>query len=194
MKVLSSILTTFLSIVIVILAILLVGIRLIGYIPYTVLSASMEPAYKVGSLVYVKSIPAEEIVVGDAITFVMNEDLLVATHRVVEIDQENQRFTTKGDANKIVDGSPVHFNNLLGRVAFTVPFLGYVANFINTPSGRWVAVAVVLFIILLLFLPDLFKVDKTVKQSKDEDTGLDSDPEALSETAIQAADKDLKST
>lgn len=68
------------------LAVLLVGVRLIGLTPYAVLSGSMEPTYHVGSLIYVKDIEPAEIEIGMPITFVVNEDLLLATHRVVDIE------------------------------------------------------------------------------------------------------------
>ena len=77
--------STLLVIIVVILAILLVGVRLVGLTPYTVLSGSMEPTYHVGSLIYVKDVLPEKIEKGMPITFVVNEDLLVATHRVVDI-------------------------------------------------------------------------------------------------------------
>ena len=52
--------------------------------------------------------------VGDAITFVLNEDLDVVTHRVISIDAENEHFYTQGDANDAPDGAPVYFKNLIG--------------------------------------------------------------------------------
>ena len=45
---------------VVLLAVLLVGVRLFGLQVYTVLSGSMEPAYPVGSLIYVKKTAAED--------------------------------------------------------------------------------------------------------------------------------------
>lgn len=82
-----SLISTLVVIVIVFLAIALVGVRLVGLTPYTVLSGSMEPTYHVGSLIYVKDVEPSEIRVGDPITFVVNEDLLVATHRVVNVEE-----------------------------------------------------------------------------------------------------------
>ena len=95
-------------------AFLLVGVRLLGVEAYAVLSGSMEPTYPTGSLIYVKPVSPEAIREGDPITFVLNEDLVVATHRVVTVDEENRSFITKGDANDAVDGAPVRFENLLG--------------------------------------------------------------------------------
>ena len=143
--------------VVVLLAVAFVGVRVVGLQPFTVLSGSMEPTYHTGSLIYAKSVEPQDVHVGDPITFVLNEDLVVATHRVIEIDAENERFYTKGDANESADGSPVHFNNLIGVPVFTIPLLGYVANFVTNPPGMYIALAGVAVLLLLTFVPDLIK-------------------------------------
>ena len=155
-----NIVSAVIVVLVIVMAVLLVGLRLFGLHPYTVLSGSMEPTYHVGSLIYVKEVKPEEVEVGQPITFVLNEDLAVATHRVVEIDAENQHFYTKGDANEFVDGSPVHFKNLIGVPVFSIPYLGYVATFIQKPPGLYITIAAGAIFLLLLFLPDLLKVWK----------------------------------
>ena len=157
--------TTILVIFVVILAILLVGVRLVGFDVYTVLSGSMEPTYHTGSLIYVRDAEPADIEVGDPITFVLDENLTVATHRVIDIDAENQYFYTKGDANAQPDGAPVHFNNLLGKPVFTIPYLGYVNNYVQNPPGRYLAIAAAVIIVLLAFIPDLFDEDKKKKKA-----------------------------
>ncbi len=84
---------------IVLLAIALAGVRALGLTPYAVLSGSMEPTYPVGSLIYVKKVDPSEVQVGDAITFVVNDDLLVATHRVVEVKKRTTRCQAVLDEN-----------------------------------------------------------------------------------------------
>jgi len=150
--------------IMVLLVILLVGVRLIGFQPYSVLSGSMEPTYHTGSLIYVKKIDPQDVKEGDPITFVLDENLTVATHRVIKIDEENQHFYTKGDANEYPDASPVHFKNLIGKPAFTIPYMGYVASYIQNPPGRYIAIAAAAIILLLIFLPDLF--DDSKKKGK----------------------------
>ncbi len=140
---------------VVVLAILLGGVRLIGFKPYTVISGSMEPTYHVGSLIYVKAQRPESIQVGDPITFILNEDLVVATHRVIQVDLENQHFYTKGDANDAADGAPVHFNNLIGKPVFTIPKLGYLSTWVTEPPGSYIAACAVVILLLLFFLPEL---------------------------------------
>lgn len=161
-----GVISTILVIIVVAATLLLVGTKFIGFQPYAVLSGSMEPTYHVGSLIYVKKVSPSEVQVGDPITFVMNEDLVVATHRVVEIDSVNQYFITKGDANEFIDAAPVHFNNLIGVPKASIPKLGYLANFIQNPPGKYIAIAFAAILLLLAFLPSLFDDDKDNKKKK----------------------------
>lgn len=157
-------------VIIVIMTILLVGIRVVGVQPYTVLSGSMEPTYHTGSLIYVKSVDPWELKAGDVITFMLDEDTL-ATHRIVEVvpdptDSTTIRFMTKGDANEYADSMPVHYKNVVGTPIFTIPYLGYVANYVQNPPGLYVAIAICAIFILLAFLPDLFEEDPSKKKGK----------------------------
>lgn len=161
-----DIISTIVVILVVVIAMLLVGVRIFGLRPFTVLSGSMEPTYHTGSLIYVKEVDPSEVQIGDPITFVLNEDLVVATHRVVEIDEENQYFYTKGDANDAVDGSPVHFNNLIGVPVFTIPGLGYVANYIQNPPGMYIAIALVAILLIFVVL-SFFVDDEDGKKNKE---------------------------
>lgn len=152
--------TSVLVALVVILALLLVGVRLVGMQVFTVLSGSMEPTYHVGSLIYVKNVDYRELKSGDTITFMLDEST-VATHRIVEVvpDEDDPtvlRYRTKGDANAAVDGGLVHYKNVIGMPVFTIPYLGYVANFIQNPPGSYIAISAGAVLLLLVFLPDLF--------------------------------------
>lgn len=166
-----NVISVILIAIMVALVVMLVGVRLIGYQPYSVLSGSMEPTYHTGSLIYVKKTDPQDIKVGDPITFVLDENLTVATHRVIEIDEANQHFYTKGDANEYPDASPVHFKNLIGKPVFTIPYMGYVASYIQNPPGRYVAIAAAAVILLLIFIPDLFDDRRKKGRSKGADSG-----------------------
>lgn len=170
-----NVFTTILVVAAVALAVGLVGVRLIGLHVFTVLSGSMEPTYHVGSIIYVKPVEHTALQVGNAITFMMDESTVV-THRIVEIvpDAENSsvlRYRTKGDANDATDGSLVHFKNVIGVPVFTIPYLGYVVSYIQTPPGTYVVIAVGSMLLLLMFLPDLFssKKKKPASVTTDED-------------------------
>lgn len=146
----------------VLLAVLLVGARLVGLRTFTVLSGSMEPTYHTGSLIYVKKVDAANLSEGTVITFMLDEDT-VATHRIVGVvpDEDEPgvvRYRTKGDANEVEDGSLVHYKNVIGTPVFSIPKLGYVANYIQHPPGTYVTISVGAMVLLLMFLPELIGV------------------------------------
>ena len=160
--------TTVLVVLVVVFAVFLMGSRLVGLQVFNVISGSMEPTYSVGDLLYVKSVDPDSVKVGDPITFVLNEDLVVATHRVVAVDSENRQFTTKGDANANEDASPVHFNNLVGIPVFSIPLLGYVSAYIQSPPGMYVAMGLGVVLLAAVFLPDLLAKDTKKKETEEE--------------------------
>ena len=162
-----NIISTALVVLMVLCAVFLMGSRLMGYECYTVISGSMEPKYMVGDLIYVKEVDVNSIKAGDDITFILNEDLVVATHQVVRVDAENQRFYTKGLANEIEDQDPVHFNNVIGVSQFSIPKLGYVSDFVQNPPGMYITIGVGIILILAVFLPDM--IGKKKKEDEDEE-------------------------
>lgn len=175
-----DVITTVVVVIVVIFAILLVGVRLVGIQVYSVISGSMEPEYPVGSLIYVKEVKPSEVEVGDVITFVLSNGT-PATHRVISIDKNAQMFYTRGDANyqineetgekEFVEDPPIHFNNLIGMPVFKIPFLGYIAHYIQHPPGMYVALAFGAILLMLVFLPDLFKKEKKETKTVPTDDG-----------------------
>ena len=163
-----NVISTVLVALVVILALLLVGARLVGLQVFTVLSGSMEPTYHTGSLIYVKEVDPYTITEGQPITFMLDENT-VATHRVVGIvtDEEDPaviRFRTKGDANEAEDGGLVHYKNVIGTPIFTIPCLGYIADYIQHPPGMYIALAAGAVLLLLVFIPDIFADEKEKKK------------------------------
>ena len=158
--------------VVVLLAIALVGVRVVGLQPYVVLSGSMEPTYHVGSLIYVKAVDYKDLKVGDPITYMVSQDTVV-THRIIEVleDEEDPntiRYFTQGDANDVPDGMSVHYKNIIGKPVFSIPYLGYVSNYIQNPPGSYVSIAAGALLILLVFLPDIFAEDESSKKKEKE--------------------------
>ena len=180
LKKILNVISTILVAIVVVLALLLVGARFIGLNVYTVLSGSMEPTYHVGSLIYVKDVDTDELKAGDVITYMLDEDTIV-THRIADVipdetDPSIIRFQTKGDANDSVDGSLVHYKNVIGTPVFSIPKLGYLANYIQKPPGRYIAISAGAIILLLVFLPDLFSDDdKSEKKKKQQKNGNNND-------------------
>ena len=74
-------------------------------------------------------------------------------------------FQTKGDANEAPDANLVPYENVIGRALFDIPYLGYVANYIQNPPGLYFAAGVGVILILLVFMSDmLIEEDKKAKK------------------------------
>lgn len=179
-KLIWNIVTWTIVILAVAIAVLLAGVRLVGINPYTVLSGSMEPEYHVGSIIYVVDVDPHELKVNDPVTYMLSDDIVV-THRIIEIvpavdengvpvindrtGKQAIRFVTKGDANNSADGSLLHENNVIGKPIFSIPYLGYVADYIQNPPGTYIAIVVACLLLMATFLPDiLFPDDKKEKE------------------------------
>ena len=119
---------------------------------YIVTSGSMEPTLKIGDIVYVENAKADEIRVGDIITF--HHKKYIITHRCVEILHEGNKtfFKTKGDANEYIDTFLIPSEELIGKVPSMelfghliyakIPRIGYLSYFVHTRLG---------FFLLILF-------------------------------------------
>ncbi|QBJ97350.1 signal peptidase I [Rhodococcus sp. ABRD24] len=109
--------------------------RLAGATPYTVLTSSMEPTYSPGALIVVRTQDPETLKVGDPITFQWESDNPdVVTHRITAAQRTSQgelRFTTQGDANSSPDERTVVPEQIRGKVWYSVPYVGYVNNFVS---------------------------------------------------------------
>ncbi len=96
--------------------------------PVVVISGSMRPALDVGDVVIVVKVPVEDIEPGDIIQFREAEGI-ATVHRVVEVQEVegNTVFVTKGDDNSAPDPEPVLSDNVVGKVIFNVPKVGWAA-------------------------------------------------------------------
>ena len=186
-----NIISTILVVLVVLCAVFLMGSRLLGFRCFNIISPSMAPKYEVGDLIYVKKVSPEDIKERDVITFVVNEDLDVATHRVVRVDRANKQFFTKGDANDAEDGAPVHYNNVIGVPQFSIPKLGYVSDFIQNPPGTYIAVGAGLILLLVVFLPDMLRKKKTSTEAESEENA-DSPAPQVEEDSVEAENQRLK--
>ena len=152
----------------VIYAVLMVGVRLFGIKVYTVLSGSMEPTYKTGSVIYVVNADEGELACGDPITFKLSGGTVV-THRIVEIvnDSGKLMYRTQGDANDIPDGSLVNPDDVIGKAVFNIPYLGFVSDYIQKPPGLYVLIVSAAAVVFMSYISDELK--KETDKDKNDD-------------------------
>lgn len=118
----------------------------VGGSALTVLTGSMEPKLPPGTLVVIRPVSADQIGIGDIITFQLRSgEPAVATHRVVQrivTDDGTVSFVTKGDANDAADPTPVLPIQVRGKVWYAIPYLGWVNTWLGG-STRAIAVPLV---------------------------------------------------
>lgn len=157
-----KIINTFENIVIAVIALLLIAfiaLKAAGFQFFVVMSGSMEPVLPVGSVVLVEPTPYNEIQVGDDISFVVGEEKVTVTHRVVEKDESANTLTTKGVANNVSD-DPIPASAVIGKVIFDIPFIGRLLYFLSSLQGKIVAgIVVVAWVIITMFIKQLEKAD-----------------------------------
>jgi len=109
---------------------------------YVVLTGSMNPIIKSGSVAITTPVDPASLTEGDIIAFASPDnpkDTII--HRIKSIkSQYPLRFSTKGDANDSTDNWDVVDVGVLGKHLFSIPYLGYVASLIKTPLGFILAI------------------------------------------------------
>lgn len=130
-----------------------------------VLSGSMQPAFDTGALVVVRDVDPNQILKGDIITF--QESVRpgpLITHRVIAIKKEkgSSLFVTKGDANPSADFYPVPGENIVGRVVWAIPWLGFIAGFLQSGSGLILLTACCALLTVLVFWPPAAEKNKVI--------------------------------
>lgn len=115
---------------------------ILGHRLYIVESGSMEPAIKMGSMIGVKEIEASEIEIGDTVSFYTQNKEAKVTHRIVDIKAGGDEIITRGDANNMDDPNPRSKNEVIGKVVFSIPFIGFIFHYLSKP------ISIVLIIIL----------------------------------------------
>lgn len=115
-------------------AIILIGlvavwssVGLLGFTPTIIGSGSMQPTLNVGDITIITSAPVNTIQKGDIIQYMTPEAMI--THRVIDTYTSGgtRWFITKGDANNAPDPDPVNEQQVMGKVMFTIPQLGWVS-------------------------------------------------------------------
>lgn len=122
---------------------------LFGYSVFRVSSGSMEPEYKIGDVIIVKSCGADELKVNDVCTYNGKEGEFagkIVTHRVIkaQFEENGEKYIqTKGDANPLEDPK-IKADQVIGRVETKIGFLRVLYNFFVTPLGLITIIALII--------------------------------------------------
>lgn len=140
-----------------------------------VVSGSMEPTIPVGAMTFSLDRAAVDLQVGDVVMVDRPDDEGLVTHRIVTMEKSGGRMalTLQGDANAVTDPEPYVVKSA-AVVVFTVPFLGYVADFLQR-QGILVGVVIVCLIAALLVLDPA----KFMRRPNEEESAAATAPEPV---------------
>ena len=135
-------------------------VSIFGFRQYMVMTGSMEPEYKKGDLIVVKSKNKEQINVGDVINYTSENNSDTITHRIIEKHEEDGKtlYTTKGDSNNSNDPDPVNFDQVKGVVVFRVSKLGMIITNILTGTG----IAIIFALVFISYVISTRKEEKRI--------------------------------
>jgi len=168
MKIFKVIYSIFVAFIVVIALLLIVSVfPITGNIKFMVVqSESMVPAIKMGSVVMV--MPVKEYKIGDVIAFgPMSKTKAPTSHRIYDIKTTDGvvSYITKGDANKGPDPREVKKEDIIGKILFSVPYIGYAINFAKKPVGF---ALIIIVPALLIIFDEVKNIVKEVKKDKQE--------------------------
>lgn len=128
-------------------------IAFFNYRMFTVASGSMEPQYNIGDVLIAKKKKAEDIKVGDSVSYLGSSGNFknkVITHKVISIEiDENGKylFHTKGIAN-LVEDPVVYYDQLYGVIIYKASILSFMYKIISTKYGLFLFIIIPLFYII----------------------------------------------
>ena len=129
----------------ILLSVVVLVLPYLGWDNGAIISGSMEPTIEVGSMVVTQPYTdSNEPQIGDIITFA-RPGLGVVCHRIVNLNPSGPGYITQGDANDNADLWVVQRKEIIGKVVFHVPYLGYTSDFVRSKYG----------FIFLILLPGL---------------------------------------
>ena len=122
-------------------------------------TAGCTPAVPVGSIVYTNRwIKQENIKEGDIIAYGLSGGVSVL-HRVVETDKNSRIWRTKGDANEVSDPGAVSYEQYLGKMIFSLPYVGYLISVFKRRS-IWLGTITVGILLIILQQKETWKSGK----------------------------------
>lgn len=144
---------------------------LLGFIPMTVESPSMEPTFYEDDMIVCREVDdVYKLEKGDVITFwtrnIVEGQKVKNTHRIVEINDTNgtRSFITRGDNNPSDDTVPVYAADIIGKwTGMRLPKFGKVMRFLQTKTGFFCCIIIPL---ALFFLFELYKFIVTLIEVK----------------------------
>lgn len=129
-------------------------------------SGSMEPSIMTGGVVAIREVATYGV--GDVVTFISGGSDIPTTHRITGTEMANGElmFVTKGDANEERDTDLLQNKSIVGKVLFSVPYVGFILDFARKPLGFGLLIVLPAFLIILDEVDKIWKELRRLRREK----------------------------
>ena len=139
---------------------------------FMVVSESMKDEYNIGDILVSKSARAEDIDIGDNVTYLGEKSSLkglIVTHKVISKEERNGEvyFVTKGIANAVEDPE-ISYSQIYGKVVYKTVFLSFLARLMSKPLTYYLLFLTVGVIISIDIVSAIFDSDDDEEEEEDE--------------------------
>lgn len=114
-----------------------------GYSALTVKTGSMAGTIEMGDMIIIHK--EDDYKIGDVITYLHEGDKIPTTHRIININQNDGSFLTRGDANNTKDPEAVTEDIILGKMVKIYPKAGIFMSWVQTEG--WIYIVACLAIL-----------------------------------------------
>ena len=121
----------------------------LGISSFIIISGSMEPTIRKGSISIVQNTNPQNLEPGSIVAFespLNSKDTIV--HRLVST--KGNKFKTKGDNNKTNDSWSLTASKIKGKVLFSLPYLGYISLYVKSVKGFALLIGVPSLVLIVL--------------------------------------------
>lgn len=124
-----------------------------NYRMFTVVTGSMEPRYNIGDVLIAKKVDAEDIKIGDSISYLGKKggfNGMIITHEVIDIEKDssgNYIYHTKGLSN-IVEDPVVEYSQVYGKIIYKSKILSFIYSIVSSKYGIFIFIIIPLFYIV----------------------------------------------
>lgn len=98
--------------------------KVLGFTITVVTTDAMMPTYAEGTVLFVKNVTEDNLVVGNEVTYYINQGKEMQTRRIVAIEDDQSMIYTIGDNQHQLEQSGIKKSQLIGQPIFSIPYVG----------------------------------------------------------------------
>lgn len=141
---------------------------ILGYRLFTINNSEMAPKYKVNDIVIVQDYNPDKLKVGDNISYIgdcCGQGGMTINHKIVKIDKESNKITTKG-INSGLEDPEIKYKQVIGKIIGILPVINFLHHVLKNEIGFFIVVFLPLMIAIII---QIIGVIRDMKKEPDEE-------------------------